>query len=51
MNASRDSRVYGPIPLALIRGKVVARIWPLNDMKWLENTLQAPEEDLEVRIE
>ncbi|KAH0012122.1 LexA/Signal peptidase, partial [Aureobasidium melanogenum] len=29
--ASRDSRMYGPVPLALIKGKVVA-IW--ND--WLE---------------
>ncbi|KEQ73775.1 LexA/Signal peptidase, partial [Aureobasidium namibiae CBS 147.97] len=29
--ASRDSRMYGPVPLALVKGKVVA-IW--ND--WLE---------------
>jgi mitochondrial inner membrane protease subunit 1 len=35
---SRDSRVYGPIPLALIRGKVVGRIWPRP--KWIANTLQ-----------
>jgi hypothetical protein len=29
--ASRDSRMYGPVPLALVRGKVVA-IWN----NWLE---------------
>ena len=45
---SRDSRVYGPLPLALITGKVVAKYWPLNEMKWLKNTLQPPyaEQDL-----
>lgn len=46
LNDSRDSRTYGPLPLALITGKGVARIWPLGEMKWLENTLQPPEEDL-----
>ncbi|BGP44734.1 hypothetical protein JCM10450v2_000548 [Rhodotorula kratochvilovae] len=25
---STDSRDYGPVPLGLIRGKVVARVWP-----------------------
>lgn len=25
---SRDSRNYGPVPLGLVRGKVVARVWP-----------------------
>ena len=25
---SRDSRHYGPLPLALVRGRVVARLWP-----------------------
>ncbi|GAA5865460.1 hypothetical protein JCM8547_001251 [Rhodosporidiobolus lusitaniae] len=25
---STDSRDYGPVPLALVRGKIVARIWP-----------------------
>jgi len=39
---SRDSRVYGPIPLALVRGKVMARIFPWRERKWLENTLQSP---------
>ncbi|KAF8504229.1 peptidase S24/S26A/S26B/S26C [Gautieria morchelliformis] len=25
---SRDSRVYGPIPIALVRGRIVARLYP-----------------------
>ncbi|KAF8425103.1 peptidase S24/S26A/S26B/S26C [Tirmania nivea] len=27
---SRDSRKYGPVPLGLIRAKVIASIWPLR---------------------
>ncbi|KAI9874568.1 MAG: hypothetical protein M1830_009598 [Pleopsidium flavum] len=42
---SRDSRTYGPVPLALIKGKVVARVWPLRQMKRIENTLQSVEAD------
>jgi inner membrane protease subunit 1 len=41
--ASRDSRAYGPVPLALVKGKVVARVWPWRDRKWIENSLQSPE--------
>lgn len=26
MTASRDSRIFGPVPLALIKGKVIGRI-------------------------
>ncbi|CAA7266619.1 unnamed protein product [Cyclocybe aegerita] len=26
--ASRDSRMYGPVPMGLIRGRLYARIWP-----------------------
>ncbi|MCJ1309715.1 hypothetical protein MMC25_003375 [Agyrium rufum] len=37
---SRDSRIFGPVPLALIRGKVIARVRPLSQMKWMKNTLQ-----------
>ena len=48
LHDSRDSRTYGPLPLALITGKGVARVWPLGEMKWLENSLQSPSEDLEV---
>ena len=41
---SRDSRVYGPLPLALIKGKVVAKVLPLSDVGWIDNGLQRPEE-------
>lgn len=32
---SADSRYYGPIPIGLIRSRVVCRIWPLNNFKIL----------------
>ncbi|KAJ6144869.1 mitochondrial inner membrane protease subunit 1 [Penicillium chermesinum] len=37
---SRDSRMYGPIPLGLINGKVVARVWPPWRAKWVRNSLE-----------
>lgn len=37
LDYSRDSRHYGPVPVGLIKGKVVARIWP--SPKWFENGL------------
>ena len=40
VDASRDSRFYGPLPLALIKGKVIARVWPLDRRGWFENTLK-----------
>ena len=36
---SRDSRSFGPVPLGLVNGKVVARVWPFNKMEWVKNTL------------
>ncbi|KAL1630317.1 hypothetical protein SLS56_004989 [Neofusicoccum ribis] len=39
---SRDSRIHGPVPLALVKGKVVARVLPFREMKWFENTLTEP---------
>ena len=30
---STDSRTYGPVPTALVRGRVVARVWPLSALK------------------
>lgn len=27
---SSDSRLYGPVPLGLVRSRVVCRVWPLN---------------------
>ncbi|KAG6995581.1 mitochondrial inner membrane protease subunit 1 [Physcia stellaris] len=44
LSASRDSRFYGPLPLAMIKGKVVARVWPLRRRGWFENTLKRPED-------
>ncbi|KAI3323281.1 LexA/Signal peptidase [Xylariaceae sp. AK1471] len=51
---SRDSRDFGPIPLALIRGKVIAKgsITGFNPMNWftkVENGLQKPAEVPEPR--
>ncbi|KAF2278568.1 LexA/Signal peptidase [Westerdykella ornata] len=31
---SRDSRLFGPLPLALVYGKVLAVIFPFQDAKW-----------------
>ncbi|CAI5724442.1 unnamed protein product [Hyaloperonospora brassicae] len=33
---SHDSRYYGPVPCALVQGRVVMRIWPLHQMKWMK---------------
>ncbi|KAK8189376.1 peptidase S24/S26A/S26B/S26C [Phyllosticta capitalensis] len=46
-SASRDSRMFGPIPLALVRGKVLAQVYPFKDSHWFKNGLQEPEEDLD----
>jgi len=51
--ASRDSRHFGPLPLALVRGKVLATFTPLpqwvrsglNDYEENENTHADEEED------
>ncbi|PGH05157.1 hypothetical protein AJ80_08393 [Polytolypa hystricis UAMH7299] len=37
---SRDSREYGPVPLGLVIGKVVARAWPLSKIGWFLNTME-----------
>ncbi|GAB6023108.1 hypothetical protein CHUAL_007195 [Chamberlinius hualienensis] len=34
---SLDSRSYGPVPLALIRGRAVAKIWPLSQVQMLSD--------------
>ena len=34
--ASLDSRNYGPVPMALIQGRVAAILWPLSDFKVLK---------------
>ncbi|KAJ5636064.1 uncharacterized protein N7484_009377 [Penicillium longicatenatum] len=40
---SRDSRQFGPVPLGLINGKIIARVWP--KMEWVRNTMQPAELD------
>ena len=37
---SRDSRTYGPLPLALIKGKVIARWGTDWSFGWIENNLE-----------
>jgi inner membrane protease subunit 1 len=32
---SRDSRLYGPMPLGLVRAKVLAVVYPFEDARWL----------------
>jgi mitochondrial inner membrane protease subunit 1 len=34
-SASLDSRKYGPVPIALVQGKVGAIVWPLSDVALL----------------
>jgi len=34
---SRDSRMYGPVPIALVHGRLYARIWPLRDFTVFRN--------------
>lgn len=41
---SRDSRNYGPVPMGLINGKIIARVWPWSKMQWVENNLQPAEQ-------
>ncbi|KAI5449967.1 hypothetical protein NCC49_003858 [Naganishia albida] len=35
LSNSTDSRAYGPVPVALLKGKVLARVWP--NPKWITN--------------
>ncbi|KAK1981730.1 peptidase S24/S26A/S26B/S26C [Colletotrichum cereale] len=44
LQSSRDSRMYGPVPLALIGGKVVAKPLPFSGNKWIEDGLRDVEE-------
>jgi len=43
--ASRDSRMWGPLPMALIKGKIIAKITPFSERKWIVNALQPPGQD------
>jgi len=37
---SRDSRHLGPIPMALIKGKVIAKIMPWEERRWIVNDVR-----------
>lgn len=39
LSVSRDSRHFGPLPLALIQGKVVAKILPWAEKGWITNNM------------
>jgi len=34
---SRDSRTYGPVPIGLVKGRLIARIWPLASFRIFRN--------------
>jgi inner membrane protease subunit 1 len=40
MVMSRDSREFGPLPLGMITGKIIARIGPWGRIGWMENGLK-----------
>jgi mitochondrial inner membrane protease subunit 1 len=40
LTVSRDSRHFGPLPLALIQGKVMAKVLPWAERAWIENNVQ-----------
>jgi signal peptidase I len=40
--ASLDSRNYGPVPMALIQGRVAAVVWPPSDFRFLERSTPEP---------
>ena len=44
---SRDSRYYGPVPIALVQGRVLAKIWPLTQTKLLRtDSMEDPSEEV-----
>ncbi|WVQ85549.1 signal peptidase I [Cryptococcus sp. DSM 104549] len=38
LSNSTDSRKYGPVPVAMIKGKVLARVWP--NPTWIEDNVR-----------
>ena len=45
--ASRDSRYFGPVPLGLIRGKVIASVRPFSEFKWITNPARKADDPIE----
>ncbi|KAI9051344.1 hypothetical protein LZ554_004391 [Drepanopeziza brunnea f. sp. 'monogermtubi'] len=42
---SRDSRHFGPLPMALIKGKVIAKVWPWEERSWIVNGMEPVESE------
>ncbi|ELR05597.1 hypothetical protein VC83_07678 [Pseudogymnoascus destructans] len=40
LDQSLDSRAWGPMPMGLIRGKVIAKVLPWRERRWVENELR-----------
>ncbi|KFZ15822.1 hypothetical protein V501_02531 [Pseudogymnoascus sp. VKM F-4519 (FW-2642)] len=40
LDASLDSRTWGPMPMGLIRGKVIAKVLPWRERQWVESELR-----------
>ena len=40
LNNSSDSRLYGPVPLAMVVGRVEAKLWPFTQIGWVERTMR-----------
>ncbi|TVY25759.1 Mitochondrial inner membrane protease subunit [Lachnellula hyalina] len=43
LSASRDSRHFGPMPMAVIKGKVVAKVFPWSERRWMADGLRLVE--------
>jgi len=43
LSASRDSRHFGPMPMAVIKGKVVAKVFPWSERRWMADGLRPVE--------
>ncbi|KAK3327875.1 peptidase S24/S26A/S26B/S26C [Cercophora scortea] len=41
LDASRDSRLFGPVPLGLVRGKILAIFQPFRSFEWVKNPMLA----------
>jgi len=48
MEWSRDSRVFGALPMGLVRGRVAAVVWPPRSWKWMDRGLEEGKEGSEV---
>lgn len=40
LDYSRDSRHWGPLPMALIRGKIIGKVFPWSERRWVVNDLE-----------